>query len=78
MKRLPLSVLARRFGNPGRRIWYMCQGADTENLQFEVPAPKSIGHGKVVPPVLRRSRMPNVIAPAWPGNPMGTGRRSEQ
>ncbi len=30
MKRLPISVLARRFGNPGRRIWYMCQGADPE------------------------------------------------
>lgn len=53
MKRLPISVLARRFGNPGRRIWYMCQGEDPENLQCEVPAPKSIGHGKVVPPDTR-------------------------
>jgi len=53
MQRLPVSVLARRFGNPGRRIWYMCQGADPENLQREVPAPKSIGHGKVVPPDTR-------------------------
>ncbi len=53
MKRLPVSVLARRFGNPGRRIWYMCQGEDPENLQCEVPAPKSIGHGKVVPPNTR-------------------------
>jgi DNA polymerase-4 len=53
MKRLPVSVLARRFGNPGRRIWYMCQGADPEQLQREVPAPKSIGHGKVVPPDTR-------------------------
>jgi DNA polymerase-4 len=50
---LPISVLARRFGNPGRRIWYMCQGADPEKLQREVPAPKSIGHGKVVPPDTR-------------------------
>jgi DNA polymerase-4 len=53
MKRLPISVLARRFGNPGRRIWYMCQGADPEQLQREVPAPKSLGHGKVVPPDTR-------------------------
>jgi len=53
MKRLPVSVLARRFGNPGRRIWYMCHGEDPENLQCEVPAPKSIGHGKVVPPNTR-------------------------
>ena len=53
MERLPISVLARRFGNPGRRIWYMCQGADPERLQGVVPAPKSIGHGKVVPPDTR-------------------------
>ncbi|MFC1602917.1 DNA polymerase IV, partial [Pseudomonadota bacterium] len=50
MKHLPISVLARRFGNPGRRIWYMAQGRDPEQLQINVAAPKSIGHGKVVPP----------------------------
>lgn len=50
MARLPISVLARRFGNPGRRIWYMCQGADPDPLQLNVPPPKSIGHGKVMPP----------------------------
>jgi DNA polymerase-4 len=53
MKKLPISVLARRFGNPGRRIWYMCQGQDPAALQQEVPAPKSVGHGKVVPPNTR-------------------------
>ena len=53
MKQLPISVLARRFGNPGRRIWYMCQGQDPERLQQDIPAPKSIGHGKVVPPNTR-------------------------
>jgi DNA polymerase-4 len=50
VKKLPISVLARRFGNPGRRIWYMCQGQDPAALQRDVPAPKSIGHGKIVPP----------------------------
>lgn len=53
IKKLPISVLARRFGNPGRRIWYMCQGQDPATLQQDVPAPKSIGHGKVVPPDTR-------------------------
>jgi len=53
VKRLPVSVLARRFGNPGRRIWYMCQGQDPDKLHQDVPAPKSIGHGKVVPPGTR-------------------------
>lgn len=50
MRTLPISVLARRFGNPGRRIWYMCQGQDPDKLHMTVPAPKSIGHGKVMPP----------------------------
>ena len=47
---LPISVLAKRFGNIGRRIWLMCQGEDPDTLHTDVPAPKSLGHGKVVPP----------------------------
>jgi DNA polymerase-4 len=58
VKKLPISVLARRFGNPGRRIWYMCQGQDPAALQQDVPAPKSIGHGKIMPP---DTRDPNVL-----------------
>lgn len=50
MEHLPIGVLAQRFGNPGRRIWYMAQGADPEPLQLTMPAPKTIGHGKVMPP----------------------------
>jgi DNA polymerase-4 len=47
---LPVSVLARRFGNLGRRIWLMCRGEDPDTIHSDVAAPKSIGHGKVVPP----------------------------
>ena len=54
MEKLPISVLARRFGNLGRRIWYMCQGADPDPLHPDVDAPKSIGHGKVMPPDTRQ------------------------
>jgi len=50
IKRLPISVLAQRFGNPGRRIWYMCQGKDPDKIIANVAPPKSVGHGKVVPP----------------------------
>jgi DNA polymerase-4 len=50
MARLPIGVLGQRFGNIGRRIWYMCQGQDPEKVHTQVPAPKSIGHGKVTPP----------------------------
>jgi DNA polymerase-4 len=51
--RLPISVLAQRFGNPGRRIWYMCQGADPDKVETNIKAPRSMGHGKVVPPNTR-------------------------
>lgn len=50
MAQLPISVLAKRFGNLGRRIWYMCQGADPEPVHTNIPDPKSMGHGKVIPP----------------------------
>lgn len=53
MEKLPISVLSKRFGNLGRRIWYMCQGADPDPLHPDVAAPKSIGHGKVMPPNTR-------------------------
>ncbi len=53
MEKLPISVLSRRFGNLGRRIWYMFQGLDPCPLHQEIAAPKSIGHGKVMPPNTR-------------------------
>ncbi len=53
IEKIPMSILAKRFGNPGRRIWYMCQGADPDPLHIEVALPKSMGHGKVMPPNTR-------------------------
>ena len=53
MARLPVGVLGRRFGNPGRRIWCMCRGEDPDQVQSNINAPKSVGHGKVVPPGTR-------------------------
>lgn len=50
MQRLPISVLAQRFGNPGRRIWYMAQGEDPDPVRTTVPPPKSVGHSKIMPP----------------------------
>lgn len=50
MKRIPMSVLSRRFGNPGKRIWLMAQGKDPDPVSCSVAAPQSIGHGKVIPP----------------------------
>lgn len=50
MKRMPISVLAQRYGNPGRRVWLMAQGKDPEPVITTVKDPKTIGHGKVIPP----------------------------
>jgi len=50
MVKLPIGELARRFGNPGKRIWYMCQGEDPAKVETDIAEPKSIGHGKVIPP----------------------------
>ncbi|MFQ5660944.1 MAG: DNA polymerase IV [Gammaproteobacteria bacterium] len=50
MEKLPISVLGQRFGNPGRRIWQMCRGEDPDRVQNNINSPKSIGHGKVLPP----------------------------
>jgi len=50
MQKLPIGELARRYGNPGKRIWYMCQGEDPDKVNGYVAPPKTIGHGKVMPP----------------------------
>lgn len=51
--RLPVSVLARRFGNMGRRIWLMCRGEDPDKIHADIAPPKSMGHGKIMPPDTR-------------------------
>lgn len=53
MVKLPISVLGKRFGHLGRRIWHMCQGTDPANIDIRIAAPKSMGHGKVMPPNTR-------------------------
>lgn len=54
MKHLPISELARRFGNPGRRIWLMAQGRDPDGIHKNVPPPKQVGAGKVTPPAIKK------------------------
>jgi DNA polymerase-4 len=50
MKKIPISIPAKRFGNLGRRIWLMAQGKDPDSIVRNVKLPKTIGHGKVMPP----------------------------
>lgn len=56
--RLPITVLSDRWGCIGRRLWSVCRGHDPDQLELELPAPKSIGHGKVMPP---DTRDPDII-----------------
>lgn len=50
MAKLPISELGKRFGGIGRRIWLMAQGLDPSPVQIQIADPKSMGHGKVLPP----------------------------
>ncbi|MET0065775.1 MAG: DNA polymerase IV [Candidatus Thiodiazotropha sp.] len=61
MRRLPIGEIARRFGNPGRRIWLMAQGQDPDPVHPDIAAPKSIGHGKVMPPDTRNREVIEVF-----------------
>ncbi len=58
IEKIPVSLLAKRFGNLGRRIWLMCQGLDPSPVSKYVVPPKSMGHGKVMPP---RTKDKNII-----------------
>jgi len=55
--RLPLALLARRYGVVGKYLWLVCQGRDTEPVIHEVAPPKSVGHGKVLPPRTASARV---------------------
>lgn len=45
----PASILSRRFGAVGLRLYSTCLGHDPQPL-LKPQAPKSMGHGKVMPP----------------------------
>ena len=53
MKRIPISVPAQRFGNLGRRLWLMAQGRDPAAIDQRAHEPKSLSHGKILPPQVR-------------------------
>lgn len=53
MKKIPISVPARRFGNLGRRLWLMAQGRDPAPVDTRQHEAKSLSHAKIMPPGLR-------------------------
>lgn len=47
---MPVEELERRFGSAGRHVWLACQGRDPEPIHVDVAPPKTVGHGRVLPP----------------------------
>lgn len=50
MQRIPMTILSKRFGNWGKRLWWMCQGADPDPVVPRQPKHKTMGHSKILPP----------------------------
>jgi DNA polymerase IV len=47
---MPVEDLVRRFGAAGRHVWLACQGRDPEPIHVDAELPKTVGHGRVLPP----------------------------
>ena len=51
LRKFPMSILAKKFGDHGRRLYLTCtKGIDPYPVIASTPDPKSIGHSKVLPP----------------------------
>jgi len=57
MARLPIGIVSQRFGNLGRRLWYMCQGADPDPLHTHTAALNPWGMAKYFRPATRDSTL---------------------
>ena len=47
---VPVSILSKKFGVKGQRLWLMCAGKDPDMVKSYVDRPKSMGHSKILPP----------------------------
>ncbi len=47
---MPMTVLSKRWSNIGKRLWLVCNGHDPAVIETTIPDPKTVGHGKVMPP----------------------------
>lgn len=53
VSKIPVSILAKKFGIKGQRLWLMCAGKDPDLVKPFVDTPKSMGHSKMLPPGIR-------------------------
>lgn len=54
MQHIPCSVLRKRMGHHGWRLWLMCQGRDPDPVHARPALHKTVGHSKILPPGTRR------------------------
>lgn len=49
IKKIPLSLLRRKFGIKGEEIWHLCHGRGETSVIVQAPEPKSFGHSYTLP-----------------------------
>ena len=50
VSRIPVSLLTKKFGIKGQRLWLMCAGKDPDMVRTYVHPAKTMGHSKILPP----------------------------
>ena len=50
VQKIPVSVLAKKFGIKGQRLWLMCAGQDPDMVRSMVKPAQTMGHSKILPP----------------------------
>ena len=54
MRQIPMSLLAKKYGAIGRRVWLMAQGKDPLPVSSQPSVTKTMSHGKNLPPNTRQ------------------------
>lgn len=50
VRRIPVSLLRKKFGIKGQRLWLMCAGRDPDSVRAYLKPAQSMGHSKILPP----------------------------
>lgn len=53
IEKIPMTELSKRSGDLGRRLYMTCLGNDPFPVDSSIQDPKSMGHGKVLPPATK-------------------------
>ena len=50
VRRIPVSILRKKFGIKGQRLWLMCAGRDPDCVRAYLKPAQTMGHSKILPP----------------------------